>query len=67
MFVVTQTMDGFPRFYSVDEGRRFGSHHGWVAASEKDKALQFARKQDGEAFMRVFLPHEAALCEVVAL
>ena len=60
--LIQQVLDGIPAFYSVRVGRDFGSPHGWTGVH--DKALQFARPEDAQAFLDTFLPHHAPVCTI---
>lgn len=65
MHLISQAIDGLPAFYSIDVGRALGSPHAWT--QERDRALQFARAQDAQAFVDVFLPNLAPFASIVSI
>lgn len=62
-FLIQNTNDGLPAFYSPRIGRDFGAGAGGWTANQAE-ALQFAREQDAQTFMECFLPNVAPFCTI---
>lgn len=61
-FLIRQSLDGVPSFYSARVGRDYGTPHGWTQQAEE--AMQFARERDAQAFIDTFLMHQAPFCQI---
>jgi len=64
-FVVRQSHEGLPMFFSARIGRDLGSGvGGWVGTP--DEALMFARAKDAQEFIDSYLTPLAPFCNVIA-
>lgn len=63
-YLIQKNDEGIPSFFSAKTGQSLGAGgHGWVG--EKNHALGFARAQDAQEFIDVFLPHVGPFCTPV--
>jgi hypothetical protein len=64
-FVIRQSHEGLPMFFSARAGRELGGGGGgWVG--EPNEALMFARAKDAQEFIDVYLVPLAPFCNVIA-
>lgn len=63
-FVIRQSHDGLPMFFSARKGRELGGGgNGWVGSA--DEALMFARSKDAQEFLDIYLVPLAPFCNVI--
>lgn len=63
-FVIRQSHEGLPMFFSARKGRELGgAGNGWVESA--DESMLFARAKDAQEFVDVYLAPLAPFCNVI--
>lgn len=65
MHLIENTTDGARAFLSLSEGRRIGHAQAW--SGDPEKALQFVRAEDAQAYIDTHMPNQAPYVTVAKI